>query len=87
MWPPNVDDIAFVLSLRPVPETRNWAPGETLHDLLEENFRHGVALPAPTAIDDRPGQAETLLEVVGERIVGGLVLPAGHNLTMIGAGT
>lgn len=86
-WPPNVDDIAYVLSLRPVPETRNWSVGERLSDLMTENFAHGIAPDAPTAIDDRPGQFESLLEIRGEHITGGLALPAGRNLAMIGAGS
>lgn len=85
-WPVNVDDIMYVLSLRPVPQTRNWGPGERLADLMTENFQHGIVLEAPTAIDDRPGQAETLLEIRGEHIAGGLALPAGHRLAAVGAG-
>jgi hypothetical protein len=48
-WPPNVDDIDYLLSQRPVPGTRNWRPGETLWDLIEENAVHGV-IPAPMSI-------------------------------------
>jgi hypothetical protein len=53
---------------------------------MTENFMHGIAPDAPTAIDDRPGQAESLLEIRGEHITGGLALPAGHRLAAIGAG-
>lgn len=56
-WPddPNPDDIMKVLSLRPVPSTRNWFPnghpradayhvptGESLADLVDENAAHGI---------------------------------------------
>lgn len=49
IWPENVDDIVRLLSVRPVPATRNWSPGETLHDLLAENVQHGI-LPEPTLV-------------------------------------
>lgn len=35
-------EIESVLSLRPVPDTRNWLPGETIQDLKDENALHGV---------------------------------------------
>lgn len=54
-WPPDADDIGRVLGLRPVPQTRNWAPaghrqaiachlpdGQTVADLIAENVEHGV---------------------------------------------
>jgi hypothetical protein len=28
--------------MRPDPTTRNWFPGETLHDLMFENASHGI---------------------------------------------
>ena len=31
-----------VLAQRLVPQTRNWVPGETVRDLLEENKAYGV---------------------------------------------
>lgn len=34
--------IQHVLSLRPVPATRNWLPGELVRDLVAENVAHGV---------------------------------------------
>lgn len=34
--------IERLLSLRPNPATRNWNPGESLHDLLAENLAHGI---------------------------------------------
>ena len=45
-WPPNVDDIMRLLMMRPVPATRNWQPGEDLHDLLQGNMVNGC-VPAP----------------------------------------
>lgn len=43
VWPDNLSDIEWVLSQRPLPETRNWLPGETLDELLGENIGHGIA--------------------------------------------
>ena len=51
-WPPNVHDIEQVVLCRPVPSTRNWLPGEDLHDLLRENLNHGL-VPAE-ALNDGP---------------------------------
>jgi hypothetical protein len=44
VWPPNMDDIMHVLMLRPMPETRNWRPGEEVADLLVENAVHGIGV-------------------------------------------
>lgn len=41
-WPSNRDEIAAALKGRPVPQTRNWYPGETVEDLVEENAAHGL---------------------------------------------
>lgn len=41
-WPTNVDDIMHVLMQRPMPETRNWRPGEEVKDLIIENAIHGI---------------------------------------------
>jgi len=43
-WPPNVDDIMQVLMQRPMPETRNWRPGEEVKDLIVENAVHGIGV-------------------------------------------
>ena len=42
VWPTNRTDIDRALVPRPVPQTRNWTPGETVEDLLKENEAHGV---------------------------------------------
>ena len=42
VWPSMVDDIEQLLMMRPDETTRNWEPGETLHDLFEQNLEHGV---------------------------------------------
>lgn len=42
VWPAGVFEIERVLALRPVPQTRNWYPGETVADLNRENAEHGV---------------------------------------------
>lgn len=41
-WPDNPEDIMWTLTQRPMPETRNWLPTETLEDLLLENATHGL---------------------------------------------
>lgn len=43
-WPTHelASGIVRLLSMRPVPMTRNWFPHETLHDLLAENVEHGI---------------------------------------------
>jgi len=41
-WPSDADDIEMLLSARPVPETRNWLPGESVRDLLTENLANRV---------------------------------------------
>lgn len=55
-WPEKEHEIIAVLSLRPVPDTRNWYPrdhpvavnfrlehGQTVAGLMEENAAHGVS--------------------------------------------
>ena len=41
-FPDDRKRIDKLLSRRPVPETRNWHPGETTAILLEENTAHGL---------------------------------------------
>ncbi len=41
-WPEYKTLIDATTSLRPVPETRNWQPGETIDDLRRENAAHGL---------------------------------------------
>ena len=43
-WPLNMEQLTRTLSLRSVPETRNWLPGETLDDLVAENLEHKVGV-------------------------------------------
>lgn len=45
-WPANAEDIWFLLSQRPIVETRSWMLGETLEHLMIENAEHGIILPA-----------------------------------------
>ena len=55
-WPEDADEITRVLGVRPVPQTRNWAPanhrqavdcrladGQTVADLIVENNEKGVS--------------------------------------------
>ena len=41
VWPPEIAQIERLVMVRPIVTTRNWVPGETLHDLLHENAMHG----------------------------------------------
>jgi hypothetical protein len=42
LWPENHRELMDPLALRPVPQTRNWLPGETVTDLWLENADHGI---------------------------------------------
>jgi hypothetical protein len=55
-WPRHRDELMAVLSVRPVPDTRNWYPsdhpvavnwrlphGQSVKDLMAENEEHGVS--------------------------------------------
>lgn len=67
-WPPNVEDIERLLAMRPVPETRNWWPGETLTDLLAENIAHGLI---PPGLEDGGW-----VQITDDRIDAGSAIPA-----------
>jgi hypothetical protein len=41
-FPGKRNAIMAILGRRPVPETRNWYPNETLETLREENMAHGL---------------------------------------------
>lgn len=51
-WPANIADLERVLLARPVPTNRNWRPGETLEELVAQNFEHGI-VPTPV-LEGRP---------------------------------
>lgn len=74
LWPVNTAAIERLLMMRPLEQTRNWLPGETLTDLLEENVLHGVGLT-------QPGDE---IQIVGDRIITD-TLPASRALRQIGA--
>lgn len=67
VWPDNWADIVQVLALRPDPVTRNWAPGESLMDLVEENLLHGI-LPTAAELAAHSGP---LLRISDDRITAG----------------
>jgi hypothetical protein len=83
VWPPNVEDIERLLAQRPVPAARNWAPGEDVHDLLEENLRHGLLPFSPAELEGVPDGP--LLEIRGDHIVAG-ALPGPSRLPQLEAG-
>lgn len=74
LWPANREAIERLLLLRPLAQTRNWFPGETLHDLLEENVTHGIG-------PKEPGQ---MISIVGDHITHDS-LPAYSGRLQIGA--
>jgi hypothetical protein len=65
VWPSAdmVESIGRLLMLRPHYKNRNWLPGETLHDLLEENAVHGV-LPLREL-----SPKTTVMHIEGDRII------------------
>lgn len=68
VWPANIEAIEKLLMQRPVPQTRNWSPGEDLTGLLMENVTHGITGVEADQIE--PGQPSLrLLEVRGDDIV------------------
>lgn len=73
-WPPNADDIWHVLSMRPMPNTRNWMLGEELRDLVVENVAHGIEVRGI----ENPGGVRMLDNRFGDRAIeSGLYLPIG----------
>jgi hypothetical protein len=66
-WPANIADLERVLLARPVPATRNWSPGETLHALVAENIERGL-VPSD-ALNGGPSRG--LLEIGGDHLVAG----------------
>lgn len=66
VWPPDVEAITVVLARRPAEWNRNWAPPETVADLILENLEHGIL---PANLEELPlGQ---LLELGGRRAIAG----------------
>ena len=43
-FPENMEAIDAVLEQRPVPQTRNWRPGETIAELKRENLIREVSI-------------------------------------------
>lgn len=64
MWPSFAEDVETLLMMRRDPTTRNWLPGEDLHDLLTENLERGV-LPLP----ELDGRSRPVLSIVDDHIV------------------
>jgi hypothetical protein len=71
VWPADPQAIEAVLSLRPVPRTRNWLPGESVTELVAENVAHGVLPPEWLALER--GQLE-IVTTADDRVVGGILL-------------
>lgn len=74
VWPPDPEAIEMLLTMRPVPRTRNWVVGESLEDLIAENALHGVLAPALEGLTG----STTLALIADDRLVGGLLQ---HELT------
>lgn len=79
-WPADADDIWEALVVRPVPQTRNWAPvghrqavacgfpdGQRVADLWAENAEHGLVgdRPAEDIAQRLPGPIAALADAVG----------------------
>lgn len=67
-WPANAAEIEWALAQRPMVNTRNWAPPETLDDLIAENIEHGLVPPgltedSPLVISD--GKIENFASLTG----------------------
>lgn len=73
VWPTDPDAIELILTMRPVPATRNWLPGETLEQLVLENAAHGIVDPAWDAAATLAGGSAEILVALDERVVGGLL--------------
>jgi hypothetical protein len=73
-WPPNVWEIERFLAARPIASTRNWLPGETIHDLLFEGAAHGV-LPIPAELLASASRGP-VLQVIGDLILADVLAPA-----------
>lgn len=69
VWPANLPSIVAVLALRPDPKTRNWEPGETVLDLVQENIEHGI-LPSHDELVAAQRQGPLLLEHAGMIVTG-----------------
>jgi hypothetical protein len=75
-WPHNRADIETVLAQRPMRETRNWLPGETLVGLVAENAAHGLIEPTGLtggmlSLDDNLTDLGRLLVSTGPIAIGG----------------
>lgn len=70
VWPADPEAIEVLLAVRPDPKTRNWLPGETLQHLLFENAQHDV-LPSHLLTE-----SGSLLDTLGERMIGGRLVQA-----------
>lgn len=42
VWPADIEELEAVLLARPLPQNRNWTPGEDIRDVLLENAEHGI---------------------------------------------
>jgi hypothetical protein len=85
VWPPDPVAIEAVLSMRPTVKWQSWLPGETVHDLLDENAVLGCLPPEWAELTERTVLAETVDGVV----VAGLLaqaLPAGREHPILTAG-
>lgn len=70
IWPSEamVKGIERLLMMRPDPTTRNWRPGETLHDLMFENGAHGIFDNLPSLDPGTPLFGVTDTTVMHDRL-------------------
>lgn len=69
-WPSDPEGIEVLLAMRPEAKTRNWLPGETLQDLLQENAIHDVLPPSWLV------ESGCILETRDERVTDGRLVSA-----------
>jgi hypothetical protein len=67
IWPryETMQAVERLLMMRPNPFTRNWVPGETLHDLMFENGAHGIF---DTPDELTPGQTRFSVNDIGIQV-------------------
>jgi hypothetical protein len=70
-WPANIRDLERVLHARPIPVSRNWTPGEDLHNLVNENMAHGIMPEASYAAIVEGAPSGTSLELRNGEVVEG----------------
>lgn len=72
LWPDEAkaQAVARLLTMRPDYQSRNWRPGETLHELMMDNATHGLFDHVPLeagqgfTVDDESIRFDTLPQIL-----------------------